>query len=156
MTTIDRVKFDGTSGVSPLRISVMGVDVSGAEFNTLIFDANQSPLRLWANGFMNIPGITDNDFIGGKNVQEQASGITFSTVSGNPPTFLIMHKRSDGPGGNPNGNLITPYFGSREGGGGGMCSNQFVGANFLVGIPGSGGNPGPTNYVNYAVFKNDI
>lgn len=155
MTVINRVRFDA-SAASPLRISVAGVDENGAEFNTLIFDANQSPLRLWANGYINIAGITDANFSGGQNVQEQASGVTFTTPSGNPPAFLIMTKRSDGPSGNPQGALVTPYFGSREGGGGGMCSNQFVGANFHAGIIGTGATPGPTCYVNYAVFKNDI
>lgn len=150
--TIDRVKIDGSAS-SPFRVSVAGVDVSGAEFNTLIFDGNQSPLRLWATGYINVAGISDSDFsIGGKNINVDYTG-SFPTPSGTTPIFITMHKRSDGPSGNPNGFTVTPYFGSREGGGGGICSGVFVGANFHVGIPGTGSTPGPPAYCNYCIFK---
>lgn len=148
--TIDRVKIDGSAS-SPFRVSVSGVDVDGAEFNTLIFDGNQSPLRLWATGFFAVAGITDNDFSGGKNISVDHSG-SFPTPSGTTPVFITMSRRTDAPG-NPNGFTVTPYFGNRNGGGGGICSGTFVGANFWVGNVGSGAAPGPIIYSNYCIFK---
>lgn len=148
--TVNRVKIDG-SAASPFRVSVAGVDVDGAEFNTLIFDGNQSPLRLWATGYHTIAGITDSDFNGGKNI-EVFNGNDFPTPSGTTAIFMIMYRRTDA-GGNPNGFTNTPYFGAREGSGGGMCSGKFVGANFYAGLAGTGAAPGPSSYVNYCVFK---
>lgn len=144
--TIDRVKFDGSGG-SPLRISVDAVDVNGAEFNTLIFDANQSPLRLWATGYVTISGITDADFILGKNVVVLNTG-SFPTPVGTTPIFITAWRRTD----DPNGFVTTPTFRSRVGGGGGVCSGQFVGANFHAQASGVGG-PGPSIFCNYCIFK---
>jgi hypothetical protein len=42
----------GSEGGSPLRVSVAGVDASSAQFNNLIFDGNQPPLRLYSTGYV--------------------------------------------------------------------------------------------------------
>lgn len=152
MTVINRVRFDSNTS-SPFRVSVNGVDESSAEFNTLIFDGNQAPMRLWATGWFTLAGISDNDFNGGKNINVDHTG-TFPANTGKEALFITMWKLSD-PAANPNGMVTTPYFASRQGGGGGMCSGNFVGANFHVGLAGSGAAPGPSIYTNYCVFKND-
>ena len=53
----DRVILQA-GGASPLRASVQGVDVNGAQFNDLIFDANQMPLRPYLTGFQSVAGMT--------------------------------------------------------------------------------------------------
>jgi hypothetical protein len=145
--TVNRVKIDGTAS-SPFRVSVSGVDVDLAEFNTLIFDGNQSPLRLWATGYITITGISDADFILGKNVNVDHTG-SFPTPSGTAPVFMTMWRWV----GDPNGFVQTPTFGSRQGAGGGVCSGAFVGANFHAAASGVGG-PGVSAHTNYCIFKN--
>ena len=60
-----RVIYQGGSG-SPFRVSASGVDAALAEFNDLIFDANQPPLRLWGTGATQVAGITRNEWNFGK------------------------------------------------------------------------------------------
>lgn len=148
----DRLRIDSTAS-SPFRMSAAGVDVNSASFNTLIFDANQPPLKFWRTGWYTQNGISDNDFNGGQNIAVGAPGDLFPAPSGQTALFIVMTKVSD-PAGNPNGAVRTPFMFSRQGGGGGMCSQQFVGANMYVGLIGSGGSPGPQIYVAYVVFQN--
>jgi hypothetical protein len=117
-----RVRFDG-SGVSgsPLRISVRGVNALVAQFNDLIFDGNQPPLRLAVTGFTTVAGITWNQRLGGKNVSEGAAIPVFATPAGMTPVFMTLWRRSD------SANLYTPSFSNSNnpvigGGGGGICS----------------------------------
>ena len=73
MTRRRRVRFDGSGQTgSPLRIVVVGADALTAQFNDLIFDGNQPPLRLWGTGFTSVVGITFNERQFGKNVSEGA------------------------------------------------------------------------------------
>lgn len=150
---VERLRLDSTAA-SPMRVSAGGADVNGAEFNSLIFDANQAPMRLWATGWFILNGITDTEFVGGKNINVGAPGASFPATSGREALFITMTKLVN-PASNPNGQVITPWMGPRQGGGGGMCSGQFVGANMYAGLAGSGGAPGPQIYSQYCVFKND-
>jgi hypothetical protein len=143
----ERVKIDSTAA-SPFRVSSAGAAVDTAEFNTLIFDGNQSPMRLWATGYILVTGISDADFIGGKNVNVDHTG-SFPTPTGTTPVFITVWRRD----GDPTGSVITPFFGSRSGAGGGVCSGTFVGANFHAAASGVGG-PGASAYTNYCIFKN--
>lgn len=147
----ERIRIDSTAS-SPFRVSAAGTDVDLAEFNTLIFDGNQPPLRLWATGYVTVAGISDADFVLGKNVSVASSGVSFATPSGTEAVFITQWRNPD-PGWDSFGALTTPSFSNRRGGGGGLCSHVFVGANMWVGIPGTGSTPGPSIYVNYCVFK---
>lgn len=149
------VDGSGTFG-SPLLISVAGVDAASAEFNDLIFDGNQSPLRLWATGYLTIGGITYNDFIGGKNINTGVTGAAFGTPSGTFPVFMTMWRQST----DPSARVWTPSFqaaannGNQGGGGGGICSGVFKGFNSGHGLVTGPTTPAPDNYVNYCVFRN--
>jgi len=149
-----RVIIDSTAA-SPLRISVAGVDAAGAEFNNLIFDANQSPLRLWATGWGSVAGISWNERLGGKNVNETTLAAGFTTPPGTTPIFMTCWRlSSDGlgrvftPSYEPSSNAIT------GGGGGSICSGSFIGVAFSVGAPSGPTVPAADTYVNYCVFKN--
>lgn len=149
-----RVIIDGNAA-SPFRVSVAGVDAASAEFNDLIFDGNQAPLRLWGTGWMTIGGISYNDFIGGKNINTSHTG-SFSTPSGTFPVFMTMWRNSS----DPNNLIYTPSFqtaannANQGGGGGGICGGVFKGFNSNHGLPSSPSSPAPDAYVNFCVFKN--
>ena|SRR5258708_1922513 len=144
-----------STAASPLRISVAGVDAATAQFNAVIFDGNQPPLRLSSTGYVAIGGITWNQHLGGQNVAEgPAVGLT-PTPAGTTSVFMTMWRNST----DSFGRVYTPSFqgsanGSQGGGGGGICSNNFCSANFTTGAPGAPDSPGATIYVNYCVFKN--
>lgn len=149
-----RVIIDSTAA-SPLRISVAGVDAAGAEFNNLIFDANQSPLRLWATGWGSIAGMTWNERLAGKNVNESTLASGFTTPSGTTPIFMTCWRLSNDalnrlftPSFDPSSNAIT------GGGGGAVCSGSFIGVAFTVGTPSAPDTAPAVTYVNYCVFKN--
>ncbi|SHJ69592.1 hypothetical protein SAMN05444159_1254 [Bradyrhizobium lablabi] len=149
-----RVIMDSTAA-SPLRISVAGVDAATAAFNALIFDGNQPPLRLWGTGYTTVEGMSWNEHLGGQNIRE-ASGIpVVVTPAGTSPVFMTMWRKS----GDPFGRVYTPSFqgsanGGQGGGGGAICSNQFIATCFNTGAPGAPDSRPPFNYVNYCVFKN--
>jgi hypothetical protein len=84
-----RVIFD-SSAASPLRISVAGVDAAGAEFNNLIFDANQSPLRLAGTGYLLIDGISRDEFEFGRNIRTAATPSPVVTPAGTTAVFMVM------------------------------------------------------------------
>jgi hypothetical protein len=149
-----RVRFDasGVSG-SPLRISVRGVNALVAQFNDLIFDGNQSPFRLAATGFTTVAGITWNQRLGGKNINEGSPIPVFATPAGTTPIFMTLWRRSD------SSNVFTPSFSNSNnpvigGGGGGICSGNFCPACFSVGAPGAPDSLPPATFINYCIFKN--
>lgn len=146
-----RVIFD-SSAASPLRISVAGVDAAGAEFNNLIFDANQSPLRLAGTGYLLIDGVNRDEFEHGRNARTAATPSPVVTPIGTTAFFMVMWRA------NIVSPLFTPYFkggyGTR-GGGGGICSNQFVGVCFNIANSFEAPSTLPLpNYTNYCIFKN--
>lgn len=144
-----------STAASPFRVSVAGVDAASAEFNNLIFDGNQSPLRLWATGFMTIVGITYNNFLGGQNLSTATAG-SFPTPSGTFPVFMTMWRNT----GDANNRVWSPSFQPANnasvlgGGGGGICSAVFKGFNANRGLATAPDAPATSEYVNYCVFKN--
>jgi hypothetical protein len=149
-----RVILDSTAA-SPLRMSVAGIDAAGAEFNDLIFDANQSPLRLAGTGYLLIDGMTKNQFTGGQNIRTSHTGSPVTTPAGTTAVFMVAWRMNTA--GQP---LYTPFvpnvinFGT-NGGGGGICSNLFVGACFNIApVPAGNDELPPPNYTNYCIFKN--
>jgi hypothetical protein len=145
-----RVIIDSTAA-SPFRVSVAGVDVLTAEFNDLIFDGNQSPLRLLATGWVVCPAHTWNEYTFGKNMNE-ASGPTY-TLAGKP-VFLVAGRVDDGLG-----NLTTTFArpgAAGSGHGGAFCSGTFIGVSFQGGAPAVPDAAGPNTLCNYAIFKNYV
>ena len=142
-----RVVID-SSAASPFRVGVAGVDAATAEFNDLIFDANQPPLRLWGTGFIDVAGFSFNQHSGGQNMVEGTPAAVVSVPSGLSPVFLTVVRNQSS---NPNNLVSSP--GSNFGGGG-VCSNFFVPVNYQFGPPSLPDNPGPSIYVNYAIMKN--
>jgi len=147
-----RVIFD-SNGTSPFRVSVAGVDAATAQFNALIFDGNQPPLRLWGTGFVTAEGMSWNEHLNGQNLREASPVSVVVTPAGTSPVFMVAWRRNDGLG-----RVYTPSSqGSNNGiagGGGGICSNAFVGLCFNTGAPGAPDSRPPGNFINYAIFKN--
>ena len=150
-----RVRFDGSGQTgSPLRIVVVGADVLTAQFNDLIFDGNQPPLRLWGTGFTSVVGITFNERQFGKNVSEGAPIPVVAVPPGLTPVFITHWRKDDGLG-----RLYTPSSQSSNNGG--------IGAAAAASVPASSARPAsrrarpavpdtlpPSTFVNYCVFKN--
>jgi len=148
---VKRVTIDCAGAISPFRVSAAGVDVDSAEFNNLIFDGNQSPLRLWGTGYGAVAGISYDDWFFGKNIVSSIIIAGPSTPSGTTPVFMTMWRPAAG------GFLKTPIFinsHSVAGGGGGFSSGNFCGLSFSVGFPSAPTTPASNIYVNYAIFKN--
>lgn len=156
--TTERVILQGGSG-SPLRISVAGVDASGAQFNNLLFDGNQPPLRLWSTGSVLVPPIDQLNiatafFTDGPTVPVSPSG----TV----PIFFVCVRQPVTGAPNPGavGNSNTPPFRTYNayGMGGGIFnvggSNVFSGLNFNRDNGVNGLFAGSPCIVNYAIMKN--
>ena len=149
----DRVILQA-GGVSPLRMSVSGVDVSGAQFNNLIFDANQMPLRLYATGFQAVAGMTWNQRLFGQNVREGSPVPLYTAPSGQSQMFLVAWRRNNGlnfvytPSYNDNQNAV------QGGAGGGVCSNFFIPLCFTLGAPAFPDNFPDLTFVNWCVFRN--
>jgi len=157
----------GPGGSSPFRVSVTGVDAAGAQFNDLIFDGNQPPLRLFLNGFMAIDPLSQGESSDGITVKLVAGPTGPAVPGGTNAMFLTMWRQPNGAVGNylyngGAGYVTTPQFASSssstgQGGGGGMDSSRFIGLSFArpILLP-SGfwtGFTGPT-YINYCIFKN--
>lgn len=156
-----RVILDSTAA-SPLRVSVAGVDADLAEFNDLIFDGNQPPMRLYLNGVQSCNGMTFNEFTGGQNIREGSLVPVLSTPSGTTPIFMVNFIMSTHAGGgfvrSPTYNGAANNNETNGGGAGGAIvqpsDNYFVPVCFTVGPPGLPDDLPPVTYVNYAVFKN--
>lgn len=157
----------GSSGGSPLRISVAGVDASTAQFNNLIFDGNQPPLRLALVGSVScVPLIFGNvDSAVFQDVSIPA------TPSGTSPIYLACTRQLGltGGTGDTNGlNQVPHRFYTGGGTGAGLFqiggNNVFTALNFnrdnsAGGVYGYQSN-GPTGGVpiagvfNYCIFQN--
>lgn len=156
--TTKRVILQGGGG-SPLRISVAGVDASGAQFNNLLFDGNQPPLRLWSTGYVTIPVIDQLNvatafFTDGPVVPVSPSGTT-------PIFFLSVRQPNTGainPGGVGNSNSPAFRTYNAYGLGGGIFnvsgSNVFSGLNFNRDNGSSGLFGANQGVVNFAIMKN--
>jgi len=91
----DRVILQA-GGTSPLRMSVAGADVNGAQFNDLIFDANQMPLRLYLTGFQSVAGMTWNQRLFGQNVREGGPVPLYDAGAGRSQVFMNAWRRNNG------------------------------------------------------------
>lgn len=142
-----------------MRVSTPGVDVAAAEFNNLIFDGNQQPLRLWGTGFVVVYVI---DYDNSMTINHTIGPLVLPTPAGTSPPFVVTVKRES-----TGTNQVSPP-GTRQVSvsacGGGAVSNVDGGGNKFVGITvarevirTSNTSPGPGTgsvWVNYAIFKN--
>jgi len=146
----ERVKIDSTAA-SPFRVSAAGVDVNLAEFADLIFDGNQSPLRLWGTGWGTVAGNTYDEWTGGKNTEWSGFVAGPVTPAGTTPVFMTMWRPV------PSGFVRTPLvknIHSQASAGGGFSSGSFYGLSFSVGTPVAPSTRPSDVAVNYAIFKN--
>lgn len=151
-----RVIIQGDA-TSPFRVSVAGVDAASAQFNNLIFDGNQPPLRLWSTGWVSAPTISFSD----TNAASFANGpFVPVTPSGTTPIFFCMVRQPTtsgvvNPGGVGNSNS-TPFRTYNFYGMGGAIAddggNLFLGFNCNRDVTGTmfSGD----GIVNYAIMKN--
>ena len=152
-----RVIIQGNSSGSPFRVSVAGVDASGAQFNNLIFDGNQPPLQLWSTGFLSasVLGFSDSqaaNFTNGPHVPVTPSGTT--------PIFLVCVRQPVSSGVvNPGGidGSYSPGFRTYNfyGMGGAIVDddgNMFLGFNCNRDTTGSMFNG--SGVINYAIMQN--
>lgn len=150
----NRVIIDSTAA-SPLRVSVAGVDAALAEFNNLIFDGNQSPLRLSSTGYVVVGGISYNDYtIGGKNTNEGSPVLVLATPAGTTPIWFSGFTKNAG---DPFQSMWHVNNLS-QGTGSSICqssgNNYFIGVNHQIGAPGTPTVPGASAYISYAIMKN--
>lgn len=160
---VKRVVIQG-GGSAPIRVSAAGVSVDGAQFNDLIFDGNQPPLRLYATGYTLVPPI----YRGANSVQTIQHVVDYAAPipqvpDGTTPLFIVATRQRMSEG-NTYGYLMTPtYRGGIDGaGGGGAISNvdggglRFVALSFTVvhdeWVPPQPDQP--DNLVNYCIFRN--
>jgi hypothetical protein len=148
---------------SPLRVSVAGVDASGAQFDDLLFDANQPPMRLYVNGWGRVPYTAPGD---GNILQWVRLALLPSTPSGTFPLFMTMNYQpnlttpgSEGayfPNYSPYG--TTPSFATSQGGGGAVGDGWFTGISFNKQntLPSGAANPNfpDQTHIAYAIFRN--
>lgn len=150
---VRRVILDGTAA-SPLRISVAGVDAAFAEFNNLIFDGNQSPLRLSQLTWVYVEGMSWNEWNGGQNTREALAGAVISTPLGTTPIWLCTITSFG------NTFMSTPFHSNPVSGGGGSSICQSGGVNYAIGVCHNNGFPAIPDdraagyYINFAVMKN--
>lgn len=172
----DRVVFQA-SAASPLRVSVAGVSAASAQFNNLIFDGNQPPMRLAINGWVAVTVITDANWTAGQTIAEQSAVPAPTVPAGTTPIFMIMFRQPYAvvvSGSTPTafaGSYRTPARYPTVGGGsfdtvggkgagGAICGGQIIGVTFTPAThdPGSGGGPSFNRFtssnVSYAVFRN--
>lgn len=148
---------------SPLRVSVVGVDASGAQFDDLLFDANQPPMRLYANGWGRVSYTAPGD---GNILQWARLALLPSTPAGTFPLFMTMSYQpnlstpgSEGAysaGGSPYG--TTTFFNAATGAGGAVGDGWFTGISFnkqsLLPSGATYPNYPDQTHVSYAIFRN--
>ena len=146
------------SGSSPMRISIAGVDAVGANFDQVVFDANQAPLRLWTKGYVAIDPIP-SAYPQILMYAEASSRPT--TPAGKFPLFAIMFRcqsligdkngaHTDGPVHRASaGYHRMGTQGQLAGGAGAVMGNSRL--NALTFFKGENHY---TTYVNFAIFRN--
>ncbi len=150
---VKRVTLGGSGG-SPLRISVAGVDVDLAEFNNLIFDGNQPPLRLSQLTWVFVEGMSWNEWTGGQNTREAVAGAVVSSPAGTTPIWFTTGIQID------NTFMFSPFHTNTVASGFGSSICQSGGTNYAIGTCHNNGAPAvPTArnagfYVNFAIMKN--
>lgn len=142
--SIKNVVFGSSSG-SPLLVSASGVDAEGAEFSELLFDGNQSPLRVAQKGIVGMPLI---------NVNNIAPAVFNPVLLQHPPPagkfpYFTCVFRVDTSG--VSTRIVTPRKQGASGHGGAVSGTRFFGVQFNRAI-----GPGATltTYCYYMVFRN--
>ena len=145
------------SGVaSPFRVSVAGVDASNAEFNDLIFDGNQQPMRLYATGYETVPTIANGDTA---NIAHAVLASGPSTPAGTNPLFMVMWRHNASGGDTlllktPQLSPSVPFSVTAGSGGGGAYEDGAFRALSCGRDPSGGAFYTQDNIINYAIFKN--
>jgi hypothetical protein len=163
-----RVVIGNSGGASPFIVTVVGVNAdSGAQFDNLIFDANQAPLKIYINGYMTISPISQSDSSGGITVKLAGGPSSPAVPPGTHALFLMCWRQPNTDSGNTrygggNGVVLTPQFASSnsssgQGAGGTMEPTIFIGSTFArpILLP-SGfwtGFPADT-IIDYCIFSN--
>lgn len=81
---------------STLRVATAGAGFPPAsDFNNVIFDGNQVPLRVWNKGYLSIPPIPPIGSGGLAYPILQIDGSAQYTQTANPPLFFVL-QRSEG------------------------------------------------------------
>lgn len=158
-----RVIFQ-SSAASPLRISVAGSDAASAQFNQLIFDGNQPPLRLWSTGWIAVVPLA---FANTAQVLFQDGPTLPVTPAGTVPIFFTVTRQQElvGVGGGITNPVNEPA--NRTYDAAGMAgavfavggSNVFTAMNFnrdnsVGGIYGTNTGSPVSGVVNYAIMLN--
>lgn len=144
--TTKQVVFESGGG-SPLRISASGVDADGAEFSDLLFDANQSPLRLLQTGMVAVSAIAYGNLapaIIAPVVLNKAFPV------GTSPLFCCVI-RETWSGSGTVGQICTPRRLFGGGGGGAVSNTRFYGINFTQDGPAGTITP---QYSHFMIFRN--
>lgn len=158
-----RVIFQ-SDATSPLRISIAGSDAASAQFNQLIFDGNQPPLRLWSTGWIAIVPLA---FANTAQVLFQDGPTLPVAPAGTVPIFFTITRQQElvGVGGGITAPVNEPanrtYDAAGMGGAvfnvGGL--NVFTALNFnrdnsVGGIYGTNTGSPVSGVVNYAIMLN--
>lgn len=152
-----------SNAASPLRISIVGADASSAQFNQLIFDGNQPPLRLWSSGWISVVPLA---FANTASVLFQDGPTLPAAPSGTAPIFLTVTRQQElvGVGGGLTNPINEPA--NRTYDASGMAgavfnigSNVFTAMNFnrdnsAGGIYGTNTGSPVLGVVNYAIMLN--
>jgi hypothetical protein len=162
--TTRRVIIDCNAN-SPLRVSAAGVDASGADvFTSLLFDANQAPIRIALNGWMRVPVIDSQ----ANPIQtiNHALGPSYPAVPpGTWPLFLVMWRQpnySTGVAPQAGYSITTPTNSSSfatygQGAGGSVEDGVFRGISFTktIQLPSGQWTSFPDdNHIAYCIFRN--
>jgi len=143
----DRVVIK-SDGAQPFRVSSVGVDAETAEFQDLLFDGNQSPLRIHQVGYVSVLSLRKPNL-----APAFVSSIAIDPLPGYP-LFSVM-LREDEPYGVGACRCVYRNGPGEYGGGGVANPNTFYAITWrrTNGVPGT--DPPPqTNYINFVLFKN--
>ena len=156
--TTRRVLISPTSS-SPLQVAVSGVDAAGASFDSLIFDANQPPMRLALSGWGRVPytAYGDNNIL-----QWSRLAVLPSMPAGTTPLFMVMGYQPDATNPGSEGAYINgrspwgtmPYFNTTSGIGGAVGDGYFTGISFMKQTAASTPNFTDQTHIAYAIFRN--
>lgn len=147
-----RAVVQGNSA-SPFRVSGGGVDAGTADTFDLLFDGNQSPLRVWSTGYVVATPLEPSN----SAIAFMTSGPgVIAAPAGQAPIFVIAGRKNNSSPNPPS--LNTVYHTMGGGGFGGIIAfNQFFAVNFGRNV--YNGNDGAlsfdaTVYVNFCIFRN--
>lgn len=150
--TTRRLVVQGSSA-SPFRVSGGGVDAGTADTFDLLFDGNQSPLRVWSTGYVAATPLEPANLA--PALVTPGPGV-IAAPAGQAPIFMLAGRQFNSSPNPPT--LNTVYHASGGGGFGGIiANNQFFAVNFRRNV--YNGNDGALAlnglvYVNFCIFRN--